>query len=60
MSDQPPPLDYDQVAALAYQIYEKAGCPQGCEHEHWAQAEQILRKQNPLRARPTKNKDKGK
>ncbi len=32
----------DAVAARAYEIWERAGCPTGCDKEHWLQAETEL------------------
>lgn len=37
----------DEIAARAYKIWQQQGCPEGCEEEHWRQAEQeILREGN--------------
>ncbi len=36
------PATYDQIAALAYEIWEKEGYPNGREVEHWVAAEQEL------------------
>lgn len=32
----------DQIAALAYKIWQEQGCPEGHEEQHWHQAEQAL------------------
>jgi hypothetical protein len=32
----------EQIAARAYEIWEETGCPEGCEQEHWYQAEREL------------------
>jgi hypothetical protein len=34
--------DSDQVAQLAYQLYQESGCEDGHDLEHWFHAEQIL------------------
>ncbi|MEO6847361.1 MAG: DUF2934 domain-containing protein [Chthoniobacterales bacterium] len=36
--------EHNQIAALAHQIYESTGHPQGCADDHWKQAEEILEK----------------
>ncbi len=36
-------LNHDEVARRAYDIWQAAGCPQGCDKEHWQQAEAELR-----------------
>ncbi|WP_395744841.1 DUF2934 domain-containing protein [Prosthecobacter sp.] len=34
----------DEIAARAYKIWQQQGCPEGCDEQHWRQAEQeILR-----------------
>jgi hypothetical protein len=30
------------IAARAYEIWQESGCPEGCEQEHWYQAESEL------------------
>lgn len=30
------------IAKRAYEIWEEQGCPQGCEEQHWLQAEEEL------------------
>jgi hypothetical protein len=30
------------IAARAYEIWQESGCPEGCEQEHWHQAEAEL------------------
>jgi hypothetical protein len=32
----------EQIAARAYAIWQETGCPEGCEQEHWYQAEAEL------------------
>jgi hypothetical protein len=34
---------YEDIAVVAHQIYEEAGCPIGFAEEHWAAAESSLR-----------------
>lgn len=37
----------DEIAARAYKIWQQQGCPEGCEEEHWWQAEQeIIREES--------------
>lgn len=33
----------DAIARRAYEIWEREGCPEGCDLKHWLQAEQELR-----------------
>ena len=33
---------HDQIAAMAYEIWLKSGCPQGSETQHWLEAERPL------------------
>jgi hypothetical protein len=34
------PEDFEErVRQRAYELWEASGCPQGCEAEHWCQAE---------------------
>lgn len=33
----------EKIAARAYAIWEESGRPEGCEQEHWYQAESELR-----------------
>ncbi len=33
---------YDEISALAYQMYEEEGRPHGRDQEHWHQAELLL------------------
>jgi hypothetical protein len=30
------------IAQRAYEIWQESGCPEGCEQEHWYQAEAEL------------------
>ncbi|MDB6005314.1 MAG: hypothetical protein JWR15_2301 [Prosthecobacter sp.] len=32
----------DEIAALAYKIWQEQGCPEGHEEQHWRQAEQAV------------------
>ena len=32
----------DRIRQRAYELWEASGCPQGCEAEHWLQAEREL------------------
>ena len=36
------------VAARAYEIWQRSGCPQGKDQEHWFQAERELRARQSL------------
>lgn len=36
----------DEIAAYAYEIYLREGCPNGKELEHWLRAEAELRRSN--------------
>jgi hypothetical protein len=49
-------LKHEEIAAKAYQIWEAAGQPQGCELKHWLQAERELSagqaKVSPVTAKP--------
>lgn len=33
---------YEEIARVAYDLWEKTGCIHGCDIEHWCQAEQIV------------------
>ena len=33
---------YDEIARLAYEIFERSGCCHGCDVEHWLEAEYIV------------------
>lgn len=35
-------LPADIIAARAYKIWQQQGCPEGCEEQHWWQAEQEI------------------
>jgi len=41
-TDFPGTPDQDQIAALAYALWEARGCPEGSPEEDWFQAEQEL------------------
>jgi hypothetical protein len=32
----------DRIRQRAYELWEACGCPQGCEKEHWLQAEREI------------------
>lgn len=32
----------ETIARRAYEIWQESGCPEGCEQEHWYQAEAEL------------------
>ena len=32
----------ERIRQRAYELWEASGCPQGCETEHWLQAEREL------------------
>jgi hypothetical protein len=34
---------YDEIARVAYELYEKSGYIQGCDREHWLKAEKIVK-----------------
>jgi hypothetical protein len=39
--------NYDEIAKLAYELWEKAGKPEGEETTHWLQAEnEVMRRQD--------------
>lgn len=41
--EAPPEIQFsEQVAALAYALWEARGCPEGTPEEDWHQAEQVL------------------
>jgi hypothetical protein len=43
MIDLPPSLtQHEQIASLAYRLYEDEGKPDGRADEHWARAEEII------------------
>ncbi|MGA7817877.1 DUF2934 domain-containing protein [Caballeronia sp.] len=35
-------LNEDEIRAKAYELWEKAGCPEGRAEDYWAQAQMIL------------------
>ena len=37
----------DEIAQRAYQIWQENGCQEGCEEQHWHQAERELKNQVP-------------
>jgi len=43
MNDNPRPTE--EIAALAYRIWEEEGRPEGKSDEHWARAQRCLREQ---------------
>ena len=36
------PPTHEEIAGLAYRLYEQRGCPQGCDLELWLEAERQL------------------
>ena len=44
--------NYDEIAALAYQLYEQDGRPDGKNWEHWFKAETLLRTNGTQAVRP--------
>jgi hypothetical protein len=38
-----PQADNQSIAKLAYECWQKNGCPQGRDLDHWLQAEQSLK-----------------
>ena len=38
-------VDETAIAALAYQLWQQRGCPNGSDHEDWFQAEKTLKSQ---------------
>jgi len=54
LSDQPETYDFhEQVATLAYRLWQERGCPEGSPEVDWVQAEQ------QLQAEGTEDKIKG-
>jgi DUF2934 family protein len=42
--------DYEQIAALAYQLWQKRGCPMGSPEEDWFDAQnQLQQRTQPSR-----------
>jgi hypothetical protein len=33
---------FDEIASMAYELWEKNGCIHGCDIEHWCEAESIV------------------
>jgi hypothetical protein len=33
---------FDEIARIAYELWEKNGCIHGCDLEHWCEAERIV------------------
>jgi hypothetical protein len=46
-------ITHEEIAKRAREIWQKEGCPQGRDQEHWLQAESELR-QESLRHEPAK------
>ena len=44
--------EQEQIAALAHQIYEDEGRPEGLAEEHWARAERSIHEQRLATASP--------
>ncbi len=43
VSDKPAELSREEIARCAFLIFERDGCPEGRDLEHWYQAEAQLR-----------------
>lgn len=55
-ADSPAPqADPEVVAACAYYIWEQKGRPEGCQDEHWFQAELELQRNGEAPAGATKS-----
>ncbi|MEX6505400.1 DUF2934 domain-containing protein [Jiella sp. M17.18] len=39
--------DAEAIRKLAYEIWEREGCPSGREHEHWAEANRVHASRQP-------------
>ena len=39
-------VDETTIAALAYQLWQQRGCPNGTDHEDWFEAENTLKGQH--------------
>jgi hypothetical protein len=39
--------DAEAIRQLAYEIWEREGCPSGREHEHWAEANRVHASRQP-------------
>jgi hypothetical protein len=39
-----PQITPEAIAQRAFEIWQREGCPEGCEADHWFRAEQELRK----------------
>ncbi|RYI20590.1 MAG: DUF2934 domain-containing protein [Acetobacteraceae bacterium] len=39
-------IDETTVRERAYAMWEAAGCPEGCEQQHWLQAEEAVRQES--------------
>lgn len=49
MTESTPPLnEQEQIAIVAYRIYEDEGRPEGKAEEHWARAEHVVHEQRPV------------
>jgi len=38
----------EEIRQLAYKIWQEAGCPNGCDIQHWLKAESIWAEIHPL------------
>lgn len=38
-------IKFEDISQRAFEIWEREGKPEGCEREHWFQAEEELRKE---------------
>ena len=41
-------VDHEGIARVAYELYEKRGHVDGCDHEDWFKAEAIVKQQGKL------------
>jgi hypothetical protein len=52
---QRPALDHDEIACLAWQIWQQEGCVPGRDQDNWSKAEQLLLTANHPGKEQTKN-----
>jgi hypothetical protein len=46
----------EEIRQLAYRLWQEAGCPNGCDVQHWLRAEAIWAEIHPGENRPTSAK----
>lgn len=51
-SSESSPINPEEIAALAYTLWQARGCPEGSPEIDWLQAEQQLRDRNETADRP--------